>query len=42
MGGNGPNGLYVDDTNNKVIVVSFGAIVIMEGVLGLLIYKIVP
>ena len=27
MGGNGPNGLYVDDdTNNKLIVVSFGAI----------------
>ena len=25
MGGNGPNGLYVDDTNNKLIVVSFGA-----------------
>jgi DNA-binding beta-propeller fold protein YncE len=25
-GGNGPNGLYVDDTNNKLIVVSFGAI----------------
>ncbi len=22
---NGPNGLYVDDTNNKLIVVSFGA-----------------
>ena len=26
MGGNGPKGLYVDDTNNKLIVVSFGAI----------------
>ncbi len=26
MGGNGPDGLYVDDTNNKLIVVSFGAI----------------
>jgi DNA-binding beta-propeller fold protein YncE len=26
MGGSGLNGLYIDDTNNKLIVVSFGAI----------------